>query len=379
MPQTGLMAARAWVVHWPDLAQHCPTGTDYASKSRRRELFDDFDPQGNGILFQAHTVRGLFRLLPPISGISDIKIVLRKGIAVVVERIEPVTPLGIDRVDRNQFRCLLIYIWHYVKLWDLCVQLFGTGQQRVTRAIFEKVLPDLREWGFEGAEVWAAQPALIFERMDREGTGLVRFEHFAEFCLRHALPDLCKPDGELERHWATELLRRTHPHLFEQQSPKKQDIFFLGSVPPVPPPGQRRPPVQLETGNPFGSPTGAAANQRWRTQYMQDYLTKSHYKGKFLEASSAPCSPVRSHSSSPSVSNRLANLKKPSNLETGVALIRSASLPEATMRTKNLGRTELRAKLENHLDMYSTGQMRKMLKVAGGMTVNPNNVTFSNA
>jgi len=320
-------------------------------------------------------VRGLFRLLPPISGISDIKVVLRKGFRIVADCIEPVTPLGVDRIDRNQFRCLLIYTMHYVKLWDFIVQMDGTGEKRVTRADFEKVLPDLRDWGFDGAGKWAQQPAATFELLDREGAGAVRFEHFAEFCLRHALPSLCRPDEELERSWATEMLRKTHPHLFEQQpSPKKKDLWFRGSVPPVPPPGQRRPPTELQA-NP-GSPTGAA-NQRWKSQYMQDYLTKSHYRGKFLEAASASSSPVRAHSSTPT--HRLAQLKPPNHFETGVAMIRSASMPEATMRTRNLDRTELRAKLENHLDMYSTGDMRKLLKVAGGMTLSPSSISPSGA
>merc|ERR1719162_1893759 len=100
---------------------------------------------------------------------------------------------------------------------------------------------------------------------------------------------------------------------------------------------------------------------------MSDYLTKSHYNHKFLGSEVAPAS---SWPAAPTPPNRQIT-RPPSNFETGVALIRSASLPEATVRTKGLDRTALRGQLENHLDMYSTGQMRKLLKVAGGMALGP--------
>jgi len=366
-------AARTFTVHWADLAKCLPIDNEMSGYSRRRDLYEMFDPPGHGILYKGTVVRALFRMMPQVSGISDMKLVVHQAWNICRELVTPITPIGIDRMDRNQFRVFCIYLWYYFKLWDVFVQLndMGTQNRKVTRTTFEEMMPYFREWGVQDASMWGANLDAVFETMDRSGQGWVIFDDLAEFVLRRAVPQLSASGEEECREEAIRLLRRTHPHLLSRDPPKKDHSWNGIGYPPVPPPGQRRPPMQVELD---GISEGgiASPNRRYKTQYMCDYLTPAYMTGS--QVTTASSTPARSRVLSRALTPRPV-IKAPSDMKIGIGLIRSASMPDATMRTQGLDKQALRTKLENHLDMYSTGQMRKMLHVAGGMVVGPGSPT----
>lgn len=363
--------ARTFTVHWADLAKCLPIENTQECHARRRDLYEIFDPPGHGILFKATVVRALFRMMPSVSGITDMKLVIHQAWNVSRQLVEPITGIGIDRMDRNQFRVFCIYLWYYFKLWDVFAQLSDAGTQslKVSQKTFEEMCAYIQEWGVQDAALWASQPETVFGSVDRGGQGWVRFEDLAEFVLRRAVPQLSAPGEEECRAEAIRLLRRTHPHLLAQ--PPKKDQHWNGACPPVPPPGQRRPPMQMELEGISEEGAGnSRTNRRFKTQYMCDYLSPQYMNSEMTTASS---SPARSRVLSRALTPR--PVRPPSDLAIGIGLIRSSSMPDATMRTQGLDKQALRSKLENHLDMYSTGQMRKLLKVAGGMVVGPGSPT----
>jgi hypothetical protein len=362
--------ARVFTVHWADLAKCLPISNDQEGYARRRDLYEMFDPPGHGILYKGTVVRALFRMMPQVSGISDMKVVVHEAWNNCRDLVSPVTPIGIDRMDRNQFRVFCIYLWYYFKLWDVFVQLndMGTKDRKVTRITFEEMMPYVRDWGVPDAEQWGANSESVFDNIDRSGKGWVIFDDLAEFVLRRAVP-VTSANGEEEcREEAIRLLKRTHPHLMDKpRAIPKKDYQVC-------PPGQRRPPMQVELeGIREGGMTSPKA-RRFKTQYMCDYMSPAYIPDEVTTASTTP---ARSRALSRALTPRpvrygsQAALKPPSDLNVGIGLIRSSSMPDATMRTQGLDKGQLRSKLENHLDMYSTGQMRKLLKVAGGMVVGP--------
>jgi len=317
-------------------------------------------------LFQGKVVKALFRLLPPVHGISDMRAVVHQAWYVTRDLVTPIAPIGIDRMDRNQFRVLCIYLWYHIKLWDLFVQLsdVGTENRKVTLKQFEEMLPFIRGWGIPSQAMWESNPDACFEAVDRSMQGWVMFEDLAEFILRCAVPQLSAAGEEDSRAEAIRLLTNTHPQLMVKEWPKKERNWN-GAVPPVPPPGQRRPPMNIDSDDMGpGGMTSPKNNRRFKTQYMCDYQDTKYMPTSrdVTAASSRSTSRVLTRASTPPA-------RPPSDLATGIALIRSSSMPDATMRTQGLDKQALRMKLENHLDMYSTGQMRKILKVAGGMAV----------
>jgi len=364
---THVGSARTFTVHWADLAKLLPIADDEACKSRRRELFEVFDPQGGGILSQARVVRALFRMLPQVSGISDMRLVVHQAWGVTRDLIQPISPIGIDRMDRNQFRCLCIYLWYFFKFWDLFVQISDTGTQtrKVSQKLFEEVLPFIRSWGIQDVAMWQDNPEACFALMDRNKQGWVMFEDLAEWILRRSVVQLSSAGEEDCRAEAIRLLKRTHPHLLAKPFPTKERSWN-GACPPVPPPGQRRPPMPIELDG--GMPGMTSPNRRYKTQYMCDFIAPQYLPAEVGLSSS----PSRSRSMSRALTPR-GPVRPPSDLQVGIGLIRSSSCPNETMRTQGMDKAALRGRLENQLDMYSTGQMRKLLKVAGGMVVGPGN------
>merc|ERR1719326_316183 len=174
----------------------------------------------------------------------DTRPFLNRAFRTTVRVIAPVARIGTDNLDRNQFRCYMTYIVHYVKIWELLLQNDAEVKGHVTLPEFEAALAWLQEWGFKDAEVWDQDPAAAFNRLSG-GNNVLPVEEFIDHCMSCGLKDLCQEGEDNERDLATRMLQRTHPHMIEENPRKKwQGITFIGSSLPVPPPGQKRPPPE---------------------------------------------------------------------------------------------------------------------------------------
>mmetsp|Transcript_97676 Transcript_97676/g.209598 ORF Transcript_97676/g.209598 Transcript_97676/m.209598 type:complete len:359 (-) Transcript_97676:94-1170(-) len=353
-------------IYWTDLIKVLPWANDELTKTKRQELFNTFDPERNGVVSQSYVVRSMFRLMPPIPGISDIKLVLNQAFRSTRDVVPPIANLSIHRLDWNQFRMFLMYLWYYIKMWEHFAQIDKAGDKKVTVHELKLMMPKLCEWGFKDSEAWNVDVAGAFARLDKQGLGKVDFEEFADFCLRHALHDLGLREEEKERGHANRTIARTNPHLVDPSSPKKRDLWFNGSTPPVPPPGQRRPPPALAAEIGQGRGQG-----RWETQYMCDYLSPSSLNSKSPSVASTPAALSRREVSMPGLgspySAQRLGLLSPKAERT--ALVRSSSVPARGPPEQD--RYQMKSRLVTRMDMYNTGQMRKLLEVAGSIVVGP--------
>ena len=83
-------------------------------------------------------------------------------------------------VDRTTFRLVLLHLRDYCRLWHhFC--LFDTNRDyRITKEEFNAAVPRLRDMG------WITGPCinqLLFTQMDRDGSGNIVFEEFADWAL----------------------------------------------------------------------------------------------------------------------------------------------------------------------------------------------------
>uniref|UniRef100_A0A7S1RWS0 EF-hand domain-containing protein n=1 Tax=Alexandrium catenella TaxID=2925 RepID=A0A7S1RWS0_ALECA len=368
---------RTHVVHWSDLVPKLPFASDSASKRKRRELFDACDPRGIGLLSQAEVVRYYFRLLPPVSGVVDMKKALDACFRAAREAIEPVVHIGSQQLERNQFRVFLMSVWYYVKIWECFCTLDETGERVANLDNFMKVLPAMVQWGFGAAVAdWISDPLPIFRLIDLNDVGEVSFDELAEFCLRHGLQKLGAENAEEERKEALDLLGRTHPQLAAKVAPSTAGLKYSGSAPPVPPPGQKVPPTSAPSSS-GPSPREAMLKQRrWSSQYMADFVVPSRH-------SSRPGSAAVSLVPTPARSRPLSRTSFSSGRADGLEILprqlrRHSSVPSAPSSAASsadgnheLDRNALRSRLEQDLGMYSTCQMRRILEVAGGMVLGP--------
>jgi len=397
---------RNFVVHWGDLASRLPIGGDFQSQAKRRSLFDTLETKGEGVLFQAKAVRGIYRLLPTVSGMPDTRPMLTRAFKSTVSECKPIAAIGTDNADRNQFRVFMMYIWWYLKIWELLCQAPQEVKGHVSYEDFEATFTWLKEWGFRQVQEWRADPTAAFDRF--KGGNPIPNEEFCDRVVRGALRDLSSADEADERMFAIRLLQRTHPHLFEATGgapPKDLNRSFHGA-PPVPPPGQRRPP-KFQVDDAYAAKP--IALQRWQTQYMNDFespsrCSKTPSAANSLAPSRAALSRARTRAPTPpelrlpnALSSRVpaaspfgpqtapfysamgsSPLKRapsfpglnmvPSPSKTN-RMVHSSSMPEAHQTLTGLDRDALRIKLERHLEMSTTGNMRNLVRVAGGLVM----------
>eukprot|EP00927_Polykrikos_kofoidii_P076916 TRINITY_DN73932_c0_g1_i1.p1 TRINITY_DN73932_c0_g1~~TRINITY_DN73932_c0_g1_i1.p1 ORF type:complete len:381 (+),score=69.44 TRINITY_DN73932_c0_g1_i1:82-1224(+) len=364
---------RTLVVHWPDLAALIPQGADFHSKEKRSKLFEAIDVDGKGILFQANVLRYIRRLLPTLSGIQDTSPLLSRAWRTTVTEVKPVAAIGFSWMDRNQFRVLLVYIWHYLKIWEMLVQpsMQATMEAKgfVSLPVFEAALPIMSEWGFDEAQAWSADISVAWERLTN-GSGVMSMGEFADRVVAGALPNLASADEEEERRMAARLLERTHPHLLQAENP--QGVRGRRRNRQIPPPGQNCPPASIAAAHP--------PERSWATQYMSDFEPPSRSEATSVVNSVAPSRVSRAQSqaltraSTPpkrfDIGDSLVHGSRAAN-QTAARMRSSRSLPEANMSLRQLDRDALQRKLQSHVEMSSTHNMRRLLQAAGGMMMSP--------
>jgi len=322
-----------------------PTGRDSASRLARHKIFSRFDPNGNGILSLAEVDNGLKQILQ-LAGIEDVTPAINRAFHAAREVAPPVADFSNDYVDKNEFRVLLVYLRHYIDLFELFMSMDTSGDRRMRLAEFQAHLPMLKTFGFKQVTAWENDPKKVFQQMDRNGGGVVLFDEFADFALRQVLSDSAD-DDEADRKDALETLRRGKPNLTTKNLPQMtRDLNFAqapasarelnanakkpiygaspGSqsaradkVDPRAPSG-----VNKALGDAYTPRTGVFAAAKWDTTYKRNFrVPKENSQGK------AEFSP--------------------------------------SMMAQ--GKLAVRSQLDQQMAMYSTGELNQMLEFAGGM------------
>lgn len=191
------------------LNKQLPIGRDQSSKSDRNKLFSRFDPNGNGVLSLAEVDRGIKRVLH-FAGASECTPAIERAFHAARDIAPPVASFSNDYIDKNEFRVLLIYLKHYIELWQLFMTIDTSGDRRVRLKEFRSAMPLFRRWGLKEAASWDADPQAAFSKLDYNGGGVVLFDEFADFCLRAGMHDLDATDRHddfQDRREALEALR----------------------------------------------------------------------------------------------------------------------------------------------------------------------------
>mmetsp|Transcript_50838 Transcript_50838/g.58756 ORF Transcript_50838/g.58756 Transcript_50838/m.58756 type:complete len:256 (+) Transcript_50838:101-868(+) len=112
--------------HWEDFLVKFPvTKNDDEQKKKRNDIFDAFDPNGNGYLSLAEIDKGCRDVLDLYKLFDAKKPIMRayqnaKGIAGHNKTNNNNTKLdGDDYVERSEFRLVLLYLRDYFLLWKL--------------------------------------------------------------------------------------------------------------------------------------------------------------------------------------------------------------------------------------------------------------------
>jgi len=210
-----------------------PTGTDHESKVARRALFRQADMNGNGICSLAEVDRLIVSVLV-IEGVKIMKPVINRAFHAARDIVPAMGAIGPHYVDFHEFRYFLIYLKHYLELFLIFAASDGkdhTGKysdRRLSYPEFQKVIPQLLEWGLEDETTSMIQsdPQAVYRDIDANGGGIVLFDEFAHWALWNHLFKLDgNDDADMEE--ALEVLKKQKPNLcgqgfvFDQSLPRK--------------------------------------------------------------------------------------------------------------------------------------------------------------
>jgi len=332
-----LNSRRRVEVDWATVNAQLPIGRDDASKSARHKIFRSFDPNGNGLLSLAEVDGGLTKVLQ-IHGIA--KPVMMRAFQAARDVAKPVASFSNDYIDKNEFRVLLVYLTYYLQLFEFFDRIDASGDRRVGPREFQAALPLLQRWGMKQAATWEANPQAAFREMDRNNGGKVLFDEFADFCLRHGLGQgqLGGFEDPADRKEALDMLKNRRPNM-STDGTKARELTTLTMVP------QPQGTAQKGGDPPFGSDAESSVQKIQRERY------RTSYHRSFAGNGTSVISP-RALNAAPSALSATLKLQETSYQNGGS----DRAGPD---------RAALRDQVNAQLDMYSTGQLRKILTMNG--------------
>jgi Ca2+-binding EF-hand superfamily protein len=166
-------------VDWEEIRNRLPTSRTPEDKQKRVDLFRQFDVNSNGFLSLAEVDKGVKDVLQ-VEALFDAKPVLIR--AFTTAKAVNGTSGQTDYVVFPEFRLLLVYMKHYLELWDMFEVISDNGR-RIDLAEFKKALSQMEKWGHAPVE----HPEEEFKAIDTNGGGYILFDEFAGWALHKHL------------------------------------------------------------------------------------------------------------------------------------------------------------------------------------------------
>mmetsp|Transcript_81121 Transcript_81121/g.251758 ORF Transcript_81121/g.251758 Transcript_81121/m.251758 type:complete len:463 (+) Transcript_81121:48-1436(+) len=171
-------------VDWEAISAKLPFERTKEAFQKRSELFNQFDPNGNGYLSLAEVDKGIRDVLQ-VDAIFDAKPAIMRAFQASKQACpSPEGSPGDDYVQRKEFRILLQFLRHYFELWVMFKTIDSEGDRRINLEEFTEAVPLLKDWGLEMEE---GAEAGIFDQIDSNDGGQVLFVEFCSWAIKQKL------------------------------------------------------------------------------------------------------------------------------------------------------------------------------------------------
>lgn len=173
-------------IDWVAIREKLPSEKTSEAKRKRMDLFKQFDPNGNGYLSLAETDKG-FRDVVQLHSIFNCKPVIMRAFqaarSINDARNKP-SSHGPNYIERCEFRMLLWYVREYFELWQMFAIIDSSDDRRIDMNEFASMYDrQLAAWGVKAKGTAAEE----FQKIDKNGGGIILFDEFAEWALRLGL------------------------------------------------------------------------------------------------------------------------------------------------------------------------------------------------
>jgi Ca2+-binding EF-hand superfamily protein len=175
-------------IDWDSIREKLPTEKTPELKAKRSELFDQFDPNGNGFLSLAEVDKGCRDVLGLYELFECKKVIMRafqaaKGVNNNAKSSKSKSEsLGNDFIEKCEFRLLLVYLRQYFEAWQMFEGVDSGNDRRINLEEFKAAIPKIEPWGFK-----VEDPEAEFAIIDANGGGQLLFDEFADWAIKKGL------------------------------------------------------------------------------------------------------------------------------------------------------------------------------------------------
>lgn len=185
-------AALGHHIDWAAVNAALPYEKTPESKAKRNKLFRAIDVNGNDYLSLAEVDKGL-RDNVHLLNLFDCKPAIMRAFQAAKNYGGDPTGVGVDYVEKREFRILLQYLRSYFELYEMYSMVDKNSDRHVTKDEFCACGPMLESWGVK-LEHDEAGLADIFAQIDKDNGGVILFSEFADWAIANKL-DLGEEDN----------------------------------------------------------------------------------------------------------------------------------------------------------------------------------------
>ena len=168
-------------IDWEKINSSLPIGKDPESRAKRKKMFRDFDPNGNGILSLAEVDKGIRDVLC-LDAVFDAKpAILRAFTAAKASQKSSRGKIGDDYIELKEFRFFLLALRQYFEYWVAFNRVDANHDKKISLTEFvgnSKMI-----------EGWVKMPVgeATFKEIDTNNGGYILFDEFASWALKKEL------------------------------------------------------------------------------------------------------------------------------------------------------------------------------------------------
>jgi Ca2+-binding EF-hand superfamily protein len=187
----GIMAGNDGGVDWSSINSALPVGSSQEDRARRKQMFHDFDPNGNGYLSLAEIDKSI-RVVLNIDALFDAKPAIMRAFQIAKNSTVSKNPsVGTDYIELAEFKFFLVALRQYFEYWVAFTTIDQDDDKRIDRQEFHSQKALIESWVQHVEDMDAA-----FDNIDKNGGGIILFDEFCEWAINKSLDLL--DDEELE-------------------------------------------------------------------------------------------------------------------------------------------------------------------------------------
>jgi Ca2+-binding EF-hand superfamily protein len=148
---------------------------------KRKKLFKDFDPNGNGFLSLAEVDKGIRDVLK-LDDIFAVKRVIMRAFQASKNICRNKSKYSDDYIEINEFRIFLVYLRQYFEYFEMFQIINTDGDRKLSYKEFQTAVPKMEKWGIK-----ITDPKKVFAEIDLDKGGFIMFDEFCHWAIKNQL------------------------------------------------------------------------------------------------------------------------------------------------------------------------------------------------